>query len=186
MWAGVHGVLPGRPAGQAWTGAVSLDRAAHQGPLTARCGAVLDLEVWRPAHQQGCNNTEIYYYYSLSWALTLDVPSPQPEHILSKPNTPEDKHQIMVLATMQCWDLLWFSEHEHELSENWIKFHLIHPSTYNCLFSTCRPWHVLMFRGRKTSVKDWTAAVRRNIQQNCNAEAQHWPDKSRELVLLEV
>lgn len=52
--AGGHGVLPGSPEGRAWTAALDLDRAAHWGPPTARCGAAPALEVWGAAHLHGC------------------------------------------------------------------------------------------------------------------------------------
>lgn len=53
--AGVHGVLPERPAEQAWTAALCLGTAAHCGPQVARCGAGLGQERQGPPHLQGCN-----------------------------------------------------------------------------------------------------------------------------------
>lgn len=56
--AGVHGVLPVQPEEQAWTGALSLDRAAHRDLRTARCGEVLCLELRGPPYLLGCHNTQ--------------------------------------------------------------------------------------------------------------------------------
>lgn len=55
MRAGGRGVPPGRPAARAWTAAPYLDRAACCGPLNAKHGGVLGLEMWEPAHLRGCN-----------------------------------------------------------------------------------------------------------------------------------